>query len=201
MPRNFKLPSIPLTALPVSALKDPQVRTRIGLGVLLLANLVAAVFAFHLFDDSPEQVNRQVLDTRKETLQQLKKLNQARQLASKVEKGREQGTRFIDTYMTSRRNTYSTIIKELNETASKSSVKPKDAIIGLDAIQGTDNLDVLTVTASFEGGYKGLLLFINQLDASKRFLIIESLSAAPQQNGLLAITLKLNTFVKEDAKS
>jgi len=201
MLKNFKLPSIPAGTVNLGALKDPQVRIRLLLGVLLVANLVAAVFAFHVFDDSPEQSARQVLDTRQQILQQLKKLNNARQLAGKVEKGRDEGKRFIDTYMTSRRVTYSTVINELNSKASETSIRPKESSLGIDAIQGTDNLDMMTITASFEGGYKNLLLFVNALDKSKRFMIIESLAAAPQSNGLLQITLKLNTFVKEDSSS
>ena len=198
MPRSFKLPSFTPGALSLASLKDPQVRMRTLLGVLLAANLVAAAFAFHLFDDSPEQVARQVLDTRQQTLRQLKKLNESRQLAGKVDKGREEGTRFISSYMTSRRVTYSTIIKELNEKATEAGMKPKDAQIGIEAIQGSDSLDMLIVTAAFEGGYKQLLSFINLLDKSQRFVIIESLAASPQQNGFLQVTLKINTFVKED---
>jgi Tfp pilus assembly protein PilO len=185
-------------ALPVGALKDTQVRVRLLLALLLVGNMVAAAFAFHLFDDSPEQIQRQVQSTRQQVLQQVMKLNHTRMLAGKVEKGREEGTKFISTYMTSRRATYSTIISELDAMANLAGMKRKDSVIGLDAIQRTDSLDTMNITASFEGDYKNLLIFINQIDKSKRFLIIESLSASPQQNGKLQVTLKLNTFVKED---
>jgi type IV pilus assembly protein PilO len=195
MPRNFNLN---MGSLPLASLKDSRVLIRILLGALLVANLVAAAFAFHLFDDSPEQIMRQVLSTRQQVLTLIKKRNSTRTLADKVEKGRDEGTKFISTYMTSRRSTYSTIISEINGMANLTGMKAKDAVIGLDAIQGTESLDMMTITASFEGEYKNLLLFINQLDKSKRFLIIESLSASPQQNGRLQVTLKLNTFVKED---
>ena len=73
MPRKFNLPPIPkLGQLPFShvfaPLKNTQVRLRLLLGVLLAANLVAAGFAFHLFDDSPEQVAHQVQAKRQEVL-------------------------------------------------------------------------------------------------------------------------------------
>ena len=180
---------LPGAALPISlaaSLKDTRVIVRLVLGILLAANLVAAGFAFHLFDDSPEQLARQVQSTRQQVLAAVVKLNHTRQIAGKVEKGREEGTKFIDTYMTSRRVTYSTILNELNETAAQAHMKPKDAVIGIEAIQGTDSLDMLTVTASFEGQYQNLVKFINSLDKSKRFLIIESLTATPQQNGDVA---------------
>jgi hypothetical protein len=202
MPRNFSLPAMPkFGATPLAALKDTQVRIRLVLGVLLVANLIAAGFAFHLFDESPEQLASQVLTTRRQILDQVKRLNRTRMLSGKVDTGREEGTKFISTYMTSRRATYSTIISEINQMANFAGMRSKEAVMGLDAIQGSDSLDVMTITASFEGDYKNLLIFINQIDRSKRFLIIESLAASPQQNLKLQVTLKLNTFVKEDTSA
>lgn len=190
---------LPRFTFPLASLKDTRVLVRLLLGMLLAANLIAAGFAFHLFDDSPEQLARQVQSMRQQVVGAIVKLNRTRQIAGKVGKGREEGSKFIETYMTSRRATYSTILTELNQTAAQANMKAKDALIGLDAIQGTDSLDMMTVTASFEGSYQNLVKFINLLDKSKRFLIIENLAAAPQQNGdVLQVTLKLNTFVKED---
>jgi hypothetical protein len=211
MPRNFSLPALSkLRALPLArplgtpfapmltALKDTQVRVRIVLGLLLVANLVAATFAFHLFDDSPEQLARQVQSARQQVVSQLVKLNHTRMVAGKIDKGREEGARFIDTNMTSRRTTYSTILGEIDGIAAQNGMKSKDAVIGLEAIQGTE-LDQMTITANFEGEYKNLLLFINAIDQSKRFLIIQSLTAVPQLVTKLQVTLKLITFVKEDS--
>ena len=205
MPKKFSRPSISLGALSFgrlsTSLKDVKVLLRLMLGTLLAANLAAAALAFHLFDDSPEQLARQVQSKRQEILHLVQKLSHGRMLAGKVAKGREEGTRFISTYMTSRRATYSTVISELNQMAATAAMKPKDAVIGLDAIQGTDSLDMMTVTYSFEGQYKNLVQFINLVDRSPRFLIIESLSASPQSSGTLQVTLKLNTFVKDDASA
>ncbi len=197
MLKNFKL-TLPST-ISLAALKDVRVLIRIFLGLLLIANIVAAGIAFHFFDDSPEKIAMDVQRTRQQVLSAIVKLNRSRQLAGKVDLGREEGSKFISSYMTSRRETYSTILTELNEIASQTGMKTKDALIGLDAIQGTDALDMMTVTASFEGSYQNLLKFVNSIDKSKRFLIIESLAAVPQHNGdILQVTLKLNTFVKDD---
>jgi hypothetical protein len=197
MLKNFKL-SLP-TAPSLSSLKDPRFLIRVFLGILLAANLVTAGFAFHLFDESPERIAVEVQHTRQQVLAAVMKLNRTRTLAGKVDKGRDEGTRFISAYMTSRRETYSTVLGELDAIATQTGMKSKDALLGLDAIQGTDSLDVMTITASFEGPYPSLVKFVNLLDKSKRFLIIESLAATPQQNGnILQVTLKLNTFVKDD---
>jgi type IV pilus assembly protein PilO len=59
---------------------------------------------------------------------------------------------------------------------------------------------MLTTQVGFEGTYASLTKFINLVDKSPRFMIIESLqAAAPQQQGgqSLNVTLKIDTFVKE----
>ena len=53
------------------------------------------------------------------------------------------------------------------------------------------------MTEGCEGNYAGLAKFINLVDKSPRFLIIESLAtAAPQQNGAaLNVQIKIDTFM------
>ena len=68
----------------------------------------------------------------------------------------------------------------------------------LDAIEGSDDLDMMTISVDLEGNYAQLMKFVNLLDRSPRFLIIESMTAAPQAKGdLVSVNLKLNTFVRE----
>jgi hypothetical protein len=47
-----------------------------------------------------------------------------------------------------------------------------------------------------------LIQFVNLLDKSQRLLIIESLNTTPQQgSALLNVTMKLDTFVREDGSA
>jgi hypothetical protein len=57
---------------------------------------------------------------------------------------------------------------------------------------------MLSITAGYEGTYADLLHFLRELDRANRLVIIESLAASPQQgSGLLNITLRLNSFIRE----
>jgi Tfp pilus assembly protein PilO len=57
----------------------------------------------------------------------------------------------------------------------------------------------MTITANYEGSYANLMRFIHEIDRSPRLLIIEALNAAPQQgSGILNISMKIDTFVRED---
>jgi hypothetical protein len=67
----------------------------------------------------------------------------------------------------------------------------------MEPIEGSDTLGMLTITANYQGSYADLVQFVNRLDRSRKFLILESLTATPQQNsGVLNVNMKLNTFIR-----
>ena len=198
MPRSFNLKSIPLPTL--ASFKETRTLVRTGLGILLLANIVAALFAFHVVGTSPEAINAELLAASSRLQADQTRLNRSRLLTTNIDEGRSQSDTFLATYMTGRRHTYSTIIGEVTETAKTAGMKMKEATIApLEPIEGSDDLAMMTVSANFDGGYAQLVKFVNLLDRSPRFLIIDSMQAAPQAAGdLLSVNVKLAAFVKDD---
>lgn len=168
---------------------------------LVLMNLVAAAFAFHLFGSSPAELRQDLLTMQGTVAQERVALNNTRRIAVKIEKARTEGDQFLSAYMTPRRTTYSTIVSEIQKAAQNSNLTLKEGttIAPLEPVKGSEDLSMMTITASFEGAYPNLLKFINLMDRSPRFLIIESLAATPQANGKgLSAVLKINTFVRDD---
>lgn len=180
--------------------KSTQNLLRLGIAALVVANLLAAAFAFHWFGNPAEDTQTQVRAMQRQLAAVQSHLGTARSLSSKVEQARGAGDQFLATYMTDRRNTYSTVLAELNRIAADSGMKSKEkALPPLEPIEGSDNLSIMTVTANYEGTYPQLVKFVNLLDKSQRFIIIESLQAAPQQGSpALNISVRVNTFVRGD---
>lgn len=59
---------------------------------------------------------------------------------------------------------------------------------------------MMSVTLTLEGNYAQLMKFVNLLDRSPRFLIIETLTVTPRaKSDILSVGVKLDTFVKEDS--
>jgi len=189
MPRNFK-----------AAIKDPRVVMRVIIGVLLAANLVAAVWVIRPFGGSADDLRREQSDLRRQIAQAQSHLTSTKQLVDKVELARREGDDFLGKYFTDRRTTYSTVIEELDMMAQQAGIKPRDRSAELNAIEGSDTLEMMSISAGYEGTAASLEKFVNLLDKSSRFLIIESMQASPQQNSQnVTVTLKLDTFVKEEA--
>jgi type IV pilus assembly protein PilO len=69
----------------------------------------------------------------------------------------------------------------------------------LDPVQGSEDLDMMTVTLTLEGNYGQLMKFVNMLDRSPKFLIIETLTVTPRaKSDILSVGVKLDSFVKDD---
>ena len=175
---------------------------RVGLGVLTAANVVALYFVIRPMGGSAQELSQQALDMHLEIRQQQATLDRTRLLASKIESGRGEGDMFMSGYFLPRRTAYSTIMAELNDLAGQAKVASRDSAFALDAVDGSDTLDMMQISANFEGLYPDLIHFINLLDKTDRLLIIESLNATPQQTGgRLNVTLKLDAFVREDGSA
>jgi Tfp pilus assembly protein PilO len=179
--------------------KNPRVLMRAILGTLLAANLVAAVMAFKPFGGSADDLRREQSDASRQLAQLQARVANTRKLVQKVEKARKEGDDFLAKYFSDRRTTYSTLFEELDHAEQAAGIKLRNDSLELNPIEGSDTLQMMSLTVAYEGDYASLEKFVNLLDKSPRFLIIESMQAAPQQNGqLLTVSLKLDAFVKEE---
>jgi Tfp pilus assembly protein PilO len=196
MPRNFDLQSI-LGQLGLKK-NDPRSTARIGLGILLALNLIAAWFVYSPVGGSADEMETRLSDLRRQVAQKQAVLQRSKQLAAKVDKGRTQGDEFLGRYFLSRPTTYSTLVGELNQLAKTAGVRPKEQAYNEEEVEGSDELGMVSIAAGYEGTYADLLHFLRELDKANRLVIIESLAASPQQgSGVLNISLRLNTFIRE----
>lgn len=195
MPRSFKIEGLRLAAL-----KDPRVSVRLGLGVLLVLNLAAALILFKPWGGSADDLDRKLNAMRAELPQRQAALARTKILVDKVQKARAEGDKFMSEYVLNDRTAYSSILGELDHDASEVGLTPRESQYTVEPIDGSDTLGMMTISANYEGPYLNLTKFINELDRSKQFLIIESLQASPQPVGAaINVNFKLYAFVKSAA--
>jgi Tfp pilus assembly protein PilO len=169
------------------------------LGTLVAANLVAAGLVMFPPGGSAENLESQLQQLQSQATGKRATLALTRQHASSVEKGREEGDKFIATYFLPRRTAYSTLIGEVEAAAAAAKLKPREHAYALDPIEGSDTLSMMTITANFDGEYRDVLNFVHIIDQSPRLMIIESLNTALQQGSrTLSVSLKINAFVREE---
>ncbi len=206
MPRSSKLSElkskiaekVPLKAHNVTG--DPRTTGRIIVGILLAANVVAGLFAFRPWAETPLQLEEQLVNLKKTQVATKTTIGQLRILTTKSETARNEGDQFLGKYFLGRRTAASTLVSELTSMAKDAGIKPKEHSFAFEGIEGADNLAMMTITANYEGNYGDLIKYVNRIDRSPRFLIVESLAATPQQGGqgVLNINMKVNVFVRDD---
>ena len=172
---------------------------RLGVGLLVAANLVAGYFVLRPIGGSPDELRQQAMEMRLQIRQQQNALDRMRLLSGKVEIGRGEGDKFMTKYFLPRRTANSVILSELNQIANEAKVTPKETAYAWVPVEGSDTLQMMQITANYETSYVNLVRFVNMIDKADRLLIIEGLNATPQQGGAkLNVMMKLDTFVVED---
>lgn len=178
-------------------------KIQLGLAGLALFDLLFYLFAIGPLGDSDRQKRVQLATLQKQVRDRTAQVDRLAAVVQKVETARAGGDELLETITLSRRTAFSEIVSELDQAAKAAGVDLRDRGINADPIDGSDTLSMLTITQNLEGNYENLVKFLNQLDRSERFVIVESLGAAPQQSsvkdagGKLSVTLKLDAFVKE----
>lgn len=188
MPKNFKLPG---------QWREPRVYLRAIIGVMLAANLVAAVIAFKPFGGGADDLMRQEASLQQQLAGIRKRIDASRQMVQKMQTAGKERDTFLAKYVADERFGASTLVNELERIAAEAGVRQLPVSYNYQAIEGSDTFQMVTVTEGCEGNYASLAKFISLVDKSPKFLIIESLdTAAPQQNGaLLNVRLKIDTFI------
>jgi type IV pilus assembly protein PilO len=192
MPAKLNLPA-------KISIRDPRIAMRAIIGVLLAANLAAAIAAFRPFGGSAEDLRREQQALEARLAQSQKRLAASKLLVQKVQKARSEEDAFLNKYFTDAGSNGAMILTELNQAAKDAGIKMGQATFSTEAIEGSDTLQELTTQVGFEGTYANFCKFVNLLDKSPRFMIIENMQAAApqQQNGqALNVTLKIDTFVR-----
>jgi Tfp pilus assembly protein PilO len=178
-------------------MRDPRHAVRLALGVLLAANLAAAWFVFHPPGGSVESLEQEIASTRRQLAARQQAVARLKAQAEKALAAREEGERFLRQYFLPRQHAYSLLEIELANAARRSGVRQKERTVSFEPIEGSQTLGTLVINANFEGTYADLIELLSAIDRSKRLLILEQLQAAPQQTGgTLAMTLKLNAFIR-----
>ena len=184
----------------VKRLKEPRVLMRAIMGTLLAANLGAAIFAFHPFGGGAEDLAREQESLNAQLTRLEARAAASKRLVNKVETARTAGDQFLDQYFMDINRASALIVDELYKTARAAGVQMGQTSFNRNDIEGSDTLIMLSANVGFEGTYANLTKFVNLLDKSPRFLIIENMNAtAPQSQGgqNINVTLKIDAFIKD----
>jgi len=161
-----------------------------GVALLLILNLVLAVRLFlawsTLHSASADQLSQQQTALRALQLE----MSPLKGLPQKVDVSRTKANEFFGARFPA---AYSTISATINDVATKNSVHLTN--LSYTPARAPEGLVELRLDASLSGEYAPLMHFINGLERSKTFFLINGLTLTGQQGGLVNLRLRLNTYL------
>ena len=116
---------------------------------------------------------------------------------TKVDAAVETGNQILDELTFDHQTTFSELLTEIGAAAKEAGVEVRETNYESDTIEGNERYGMVTISANFRGNYESLVKLLHRLDRSPRFLIVERLGAAPRDDGELAITMRIDAFVRD----
>jgi hypothetical protein len=115
-----------------------------------------------------------------------------------VQSGSQEAAGFEAKYFLPKRAAYVAVVEEIQRMAKVSDLQERDGVYSDEPIEGTADLSLLNMQANYEGSYTSLMKFVNEVDHSPMLLMLDALTASPQQrSGQIAATIRFQAIVRE----
>jgi hypothetical protein len=175
-----------------------QFKLRITGVVLALLNGIALYFYLDPPGGTRAELTQQEAEIRGQIQAVMSQGNRVRLMASRVQTGSDQCANFEQQYFLNQRVAYGTVIEEIQRMAGISGLQERDAVYSEEPIEGTADLSLLNITANYEGSYASLIRFLYETDRSPMLLMLDALTASPQQkNGQISVAIRYQVVIRE----
>lgn len=170
-------------------------RLRMVLGALLVANAVLLVLVFSPPGRTLSEREQELERTRARHEELSKTGQQLRELRGKLQAAIHNGQQFTEQNFLAKKTAFSAMLADLEEVALQNQVKPSSISYGLNEESDYPGWVNVEVTMTVAGEYSNLVRFINRLEQSPLFWIIDSLTVSGSPERGLHLNLNMETYI------
>jgi len=167
---------------------------RIIIGLILLADVILVGVNWHLAS-SPSTPGDEVRALRSRRDLMAADIRRAESIRSGMPGVQTEIASFTDRDLRPTAAGYSSVDADLESLAKDSGLQITSTHFRQKAIDKR-GVDEITITISMQGAYPSLVSFINALERSKNFYLLDSLSLDSSTEGLLKLNLELRTYFR-----
>jgi type IV pilus assembly protein PilO len=173
-----------------------QARKRLTAAAIVLAALDVAAVGFLLSPLGRSRSVREVeyAEARRELQNKMRDAVPLRGMDKKLDLARQE---IADFYHERFPAQYSAVSSELGKVASETGVRVSQ--ISYDPKQAdVPSLQQVVINANLDGDYLQVVKFINALERDKMFFMVDSLTLAQEQGGIVRLQVKLETYLRTE---
>jgi type IV pilus assembly protein PilO len=178
----------------MAGLRTARKRLTIVAGILVALDLAAAVFLVSPLGRSRSARQVEYEQARLELLTKMRDAVPLRGMDKKLDVARQQIAAFYRDRFPAQ---YSAVSSELGKVASATGVRisqisydPKPAEV--------PNLQQVAINANLDGDYLQVVKFINALERDRMFFMVDSLTLAQEQGGMVRLQMRLETYLRSE---
>jgi type IV pilus assembly protein PilO len=176
-------------------LRDTRRKVKIALATLVVVDVLAIAVFFSPLIGSETSRREQLAQNWRELQQKTREVEPLRGLDKKIPIARKQ----IDQFYAQRLPAQdSAISADLGKVAAQSGVKIGSIKYSMKDPE-TAGARRVEIEADLAGDYLQLVRFINALERDQLFFLVDSVSLGGEQNGVVKLQLKLETYLKMGA--
>ncbi len=196
MPRSFNFRSLAGNGEP----RGPRFWLKVGVVAMAVLNGIALFLYLDPPGGSRQQLQALNQSVRMQVAAAQAQTRRLETVSNKVQTGSLESASFESKYFLARRAAYETVLAEIQRMAQAAALQERDAVFSEEPIEGTDDLSLLNVTANYEGPYPSLTRFLYEADKSTMLLMLDSMTASPQQRaGMITTSIRFQAIIREPA--
>jgi Tfp pilus assembly protein PilO len=170
-------------------------RIRIAILGVLAADALLFWFNWQLAGAAPEQVEQQLDQVRRQHRLHGAEVQRASEIRSKLGQIEKDCNQFYEEQFLGEEVGSSTVVADLTAIAAKAGLEARNVTYKQTELERRNVIEV-AIVATVEGSYASIVGFINGLEQSKRFYLLENLALASGQGGALKLNLQLKTYFR-----
>jgi hypothetical protein len=171
------------------------VNLRIVCAVLAAAILGLLYFLVRAPGRTPEARQAQIQDLQREQKSLQAEVASLRELTGRVQTATRASQEFATGNFLARTNAFSTMIRDLQEMAAKSGLRPGGVDYQLMGESNELGWTGVTVKLELEGDYSNVVRFINSVEKSKVFWIVRGLDVTGDPSKGLRLNITAETYL------
>lgn len=167
----------------------------VALGVLLLADAALLYQQWRSGGGGPRAMQEQRDELRAQEKLLGADVRRVRAIRDRLPEVRRQCDEFFARQFLQSRGGYSTVVADLSEIAEKAGLEATSVTFKERALDKRGVTEV-AISATVEGSYSDLVKFINGIERSENFYLLDSLSLTSAAGGEIKLTLALRTYFR-----
>ena len=169
---------------------------RWGLTVVLVVDVFLLVVAFRAANRGEKQqvANRDIL--REQHAELSADVIRVRNIRERLPQVQGECDKFVREHLREASGGYSVVLADLGNIAEKAGLRTSNLSFRQEPQRNQRDIVGIGITAGVEGDYASLVRFINGLEKSPNFYLLENLTLASSTGGVVRLNLELRTYFR-----